>query len=421
MAALAITLVTLVAVATYASSSRLCTGCEDNDRVCVEGECVPKCIHLTSSGQCLQCRDSRFYGKHCEHECPDTCLNSLCQMNNSRVVCREGCVAGKRGDNCGADCDAACTQCERYGDDCIGPCQNLRYYGPHCRTPCPSACRDGCDKDMGKCRGCILGSLGTFCNVTCSSQSCVECEEDKGKCTRCNESYIECDDGGCHGEDCHTVSDATTASPREPDGLKTVHILMIVCSILSTLLMVGALQTVKKRCKRRSQQDAVTGTQAEGSGSSTYLAHKYYEINDQDVDTGCREQGLLASRPEQRVACLIESSQGLSNRDNRVREEADAVPDIKPRVLDTPGAMTDGDRSGVVEGSDWRQEHFYEPLSGSRGDSVNGQTKGDTHEDMETSREPLQLLELIAASGNADVRYLTTQNTGDEDNDISDE
>ncbi|XP_046582388.1 uncharacterized protein LOC124289769 [Haliotis rubra] len=416
--AVTITLVTLITVATRAFSSRLCTNCEDDNRVCVEGECVPRCINLTSPGECLQCRDSRFYGKQCEHDCPDTCLNSRCQTD-SLVVCTEGCIAGKRGDNCGANCDAACTQCKRYGDDCIGPCQNPRYYGPHCRTPCPSTCRDGCDKDIGKCRACILGSLGTFCNVTCSSQSCVECDEHKETCTRCDESYFECDDGKCHGEDCHT--DATTASPGEPDGLKTVHILMIVCSILSTFLLIGALQTVKKiyKKRRRSQQDAVTVTQAEGSGSSTYLAHKYYEINDQDVDTGCREQVLLTTRPEQRVACLKESSHEQPSQGNRMREEIDAVPDIKPRVIDTPGAMADGDKVGVVDGPDWHQEHIYEPMSGSRLHGVNGQT--DTHEDMQTSSESLELLELIAASANAQVRYLTTQRTGDADDDLGDE
>ncbi|XP_071118511.1 cell death abnormality protein 1-like [Haliotis cracherodii] len=138
------------------SSSKPCTNCDRNNATCVDGVCLPRCV----SGECLQCRDPRFYGKQCEQDCPDTCLNSRCQLDNTRVVCTEGCVTGKKGDNCGVNCDAACTQCERYGNDCMGRCQDPRYYGPLCRTTCPSSCRGGCDKDTGECDKCDSGYNG---------------------------------------------------------------------------------------------------------------------------------------------------------------------------------------------------------------------------------------------------------------------
>ncbi|XP_048255274.1 uncharacterized protein LOC124153042 [Haliotis rufescens] len=422
--AVTITLVILISVPTLAPSSGLCTDCEDNKRICVGGVCALRCVNLTSSGQCLQCRDSRFYGRQCEHDCPDTCLNSRCQLDNSLVMCTEGCVVGKKGDNCGADCDAACTQCERYGDGCTGPCQNPRYYGPLCRTPCPPSCSDGCDKDRGKCGTCITGYLGTYCNVTCSSQSCITCDKDTEKCTQCDESHIECNDGVCQGEACH--SDATTALPEKPDGLTTVHILMIVCSVLSTLLLVGALQAVKKKCKkrRRSHQDAITdsSTQAEGSGSSTYLAHKYWEINDQDVGPGM-EQALLTNRRKQSVAFVKESVYEQTSKENRVKEEIDVVPDVKPKVDDTVIAKVDVAPVDAVDcnKSEWHPEHIYEPVSGSKLEGAEGQSHTVTHEDRQMSSESLQLLELIAASANADVRYLTTRSSEDSHDDISDE
>ncbi|XP_046583037.1 multiple epidermal growth factor-like domains protein 10, partial [Haliotis rubra] len=110
-------------------------------------------------------------------------------MNNTRVVCTEGCVASKKGDNCGMNCPTACTQCERYGDGCTGLCQNPWYYGPHCRTPCPPNCRGGCDKDTGECGSCEPGYTGDKCDVTCPPNCRGGCDKDTGKCDSCVEGY----------------------------------------------------------------------------------------------------------------------------------------------------------------------------------------------------------------------------------------
>ncbi|XP_048256052.1 tyrosine-protein phosphatase 10D-like [Haliotis rufescens] len=172
-----------------------CSNCDGNNVTCVDGVCSPRCVSVTSSGECLQCRDSRFYGKQCEDDCPDTCLNSRCQMDNTRVVCTEGCVAGKKGDNCGVNCPTACTQCERYGDGCTGPCQNPQYYGPHCRTPCSSSCTDGCNRITGECGSCEPGYMGDKCDVTCPPNCRDGCDKDTGECDSCEPGYTgdKCD------------------------------------------------------------------------------------------------------------------------------------------------------------------------------------------------------------------------------------
>ncbi|XP_048255985.1 multiple epidermal growth factor-like domains protein 10 [Haliotis rufescens] len=171
------------------AASTPCSNCDGYNVTCVDGVCPPRCVNVTSSGECLQCRDSRFYGKQCEHDCPDTCLNSRCQMDNTRVVCTEGCVAGKKGDNCGVNCPTACTQCERYGDGCTGPCQNPRYYGPRCRTPCSSNCTDGCNRITGECDSCEPGYTGDKCNVTCPPNCRDGCDKDTGECGSCEPGY----------------------------------------------------------------------------------------------------------------------------------------------------------------------------------------------------------------------------------------
>ncbi|XP_067677195.1 receptor-type tyrosine-protein phosphatase T-like isoform X2 [Haliotis asinina] len=149
---------------------------------CVNGVCRPHCVNVTPSGECLQCLDSRFYGKQCQHDCPDTCLSSCCQLNNTRVVCTEGCVVGRKGDNCAVPCPGACTHCERYGDACTGPCQSPQYYGPHCNTSCPSNCTGGCNRVTGECGSCEPGYTGDKCDVTCPPNCRGGCDNETGEC-----------------------------------------------------------------------------------------------------------------------------------------------------------------------------------------------------------------------------------------------
>ncbi|XP_067677170.1 multiple epidermal growth factor-like domains protein 10 [Haliotis asinina] len=182
-------------------SSTTCSGCDGNNVTCDDGVCLFRCVRLRESGECLQCLDSRFYGKQCEHDCPHTCLNSRCQMNNTRVVCTEGCVAGKKGENCASLCPSSCTRCEQTGNACIGSCQNNQYYGSQCETPCPDNCLDGCWKDTGKCRSCIEGYRGEYCDrcvegfrgmycdVACSPNCLDSCDKDKGDCGSCVAGY----------------------------------------------------------------------------------------------------------------------------------------------------------------------------------------------------------------------------------------
>ncbi|XP_067677171.1 scavenger receptor class F member 1-like [Haliotis asinina] len=199
-------LVILVWTATVFSSTP-CTNCDGNNVTCVDDVCLHRCVNVTSSEECLQCLDSRFYGKQCQHDCPDTCLNSRCQMNNTRVVCTEGCVTGKKGDNCGLNCPTVCSHCERYGDGCTGPCKNPQYYGPHCRAPCPSNCTGGCNRVTGECDSCDPGYTGDKCDVTCPPNCRGGCDKNTGECGSCEPGYMgdKCDAtcltncrGGCN-------------------------------------------------------------------------------------------------------------------------------------------------------------------------------------------------------------------------------
>ncbi|XP_071118500.1 cell death abnormality protein 1-like [Haliotis cracherodii] len=185
----------IAVLAKVSTTSTPCSNCDGNNVTCVDGVCLPRCVNVSSSGECLQCLDSRFYGDHCEQDCPDTCLNSRCQMDNTRVVCTEGCVAGKKGDNCGANCPTACTQCERYGDGCTGPCRNPRYYGDKCDVTCPPNCRGGCDKDTGECDSCEPDYTGDKCDVTCPPNCRGGCDKDTGECDSCEPDYTgdKCD------------------------------------------------------------------------------------------------------------------------------------------------------------------------------------------------------------------------------------
>ncbi|XP_067679738.1 cell death abnormality protein 1-like [Haliotis asinina] len=205
-----VVVMTLLCVAVGGSvTNSSCISRDGNNVTCVDGVCLPRCVSVTSSRECLQCLDSRFYGKQCQHDCPDTCLNSRCQLNNTRVVCTEGCVFGKKGDNCGVNCPTACTHCERYGDGCTRPCQSPQYYGPHCKTPCPSNCTGGCNRVTGECGSCEPGYTGDKCDVACPHNCRGGCDKDTGECDSCVEGYCK---GGCDekGDNCDSTSCKTT-------------------------------------------------------------------------------------------------------------------------------------------------------------------------------------------------------------------
>ncbi|XP_071118550.1 receptor-type tyrosine-protein phosphatase eta-like [Haliotis cracherodii] len=246
------------------SASTPCSNCDGNNVTCVDGVCLPRCVSVTSSGECLQCRDSRFYGKQCEHDCPDTCLNSRCQMNNTRVVCTEGCVAGKKGDNCGVNCPTACTQCERYGDGCTGPCQDPRYYGPHCRTPCSSSCTDGCNRITGECDSCEPGYTGTYCNDTCPPNCRGGCDKVMEECGSCKPSYTgdKCDVScPCN---CSVGCDKDTGASSANAGATYVVLAAIAILILVVIVY-------RRRRKGRQQNQ-------KGTPNPTYTSCSVYTL-----------------------------------------------------------------------------------------------------------------------------------------------
>ncbi|XP_071116952.1 uncharacterized protein [Haliotis cracherodii] len=282
------------------SASTPCNNCDGNNVTCVDGVCLPRCVNVTSFGECLQCLDSRFHGKQCEQDCPYTCLNSRCQMDNSRVVCTEGCVAGKKGDNCGVNCSTACTQCERYGDGCTGPCQNPRYYGPNCTTPCSSSCTDGCNRITGECGSCEPGYTGDKCDVTCPTNCRDGCDKDTGECGSCEPGYTgdkcdvtcppNCRDGcdkdtgecgscetGYTGDKCDVLCPCncsvecdkdTEASSAAEANVGDTYVVLVVILILILILVV----IVYRRRRKGSQQNQ------KGTPNPTYTSCSVYTL-----------------------------------------------------------------------------------------------------------------------------------------------
>ncbi|XP_067677162.1 receptor-type tyrosine-protein phosphatase kappa-like isoform X4 [Haliotis asinina] len=274
-------LIGLLGLIIHVFSSTPCTNCDGNNVTC-DGVCPPRCVNVTSSGECLQCRDSRFYGKQCQHDCPDTCLNSHCQMNNTRVVCTEGCVDGKKGDNCGVNCPTACTHCERYGDGCTGQCKNLQYYGPHCRTPCPSNCTGGCNRVTGECvlpcGSCEPGYTGDKCDVTCPPNCRGGCDKAASECVSCLSGYRGKNCNGTCLLNCSDRCDKETGQCKicNPGnhGPRDVLIAAVASALVVTvLLIILSSVLVYKRKRRQKRRQHFPIRIFPGTSNPTYTSH----------------------------------------------------------------------------------------------------------------------------------------------------
>ncbi|XP_071118512.1 uncharacterized protein [Haliotis cracherodii] len=314
-----------------------CSDCGGNDVGCFKGLCLPRCASGTSPGECDQCRDSRFYGTLCQNDCPDTCLNSRCRINNTRVVCTEGCVAGKKGDNCEVDCPKGCSNCSRYNSGCFGQCKH-NFYGQDCHK-CPVNCNDGCDRQTGVCNGCRRGWRGNYCGVNCPR--CEDCDNADG-CTRvCSGAKyygvncqhrcpLQCDGCNSSTEECKvckpckdvlTLSTATTSMPSMQK--ESNETLKLVCAVLGTLLLGTFALILYKRCsrlirlhqrptwspRRLSETGSASGRAPDAGGYSGSSGYRYWEIQDEDIDSGSEtttyakdETGTLADNHKENIS-----------------------------------------------------------------------------------------------------------------------
>ncbi|XP_067677173.1 scavenger receptor class F member 2-like isoform X2 [Haliotis asinina] len=265
------------------STSQLCPKCEGNSVTCIDGVCLPRCVSVTSSGECRQCQDSRFYGAQCQSDCPETCLNSRCEVINTRVVCKDGCVAGKKGDNCGVDCPIGCSNCFRYNGTCFGQCK-YNFYGKNCHK-CPVNCNNGCDRQSGTCKGCRTGWRGDYCGVKCPL--CVNCANTEGCKQPCSDGIyyggncqdacpLHCD--GCNTSthqckvclECEDVLTPSTDSTSIPNVQKESNeTLKLVCAVFGTLLFGTFALLLYNRCSklvRLNQSAGITFPGISGTG-----------------------------------------------------------------------------------------------------------------------------------------------------------
>ncbi|XP_046582386.1 uncharacterized protein LOC124289768 isoform X2 [Haliotis rubra] len=291
-----------------------CSDCGGNNVSCVKGLCLPRCVSVTSSGECDQCQDSRFYGTQCQNDCPDTCLNSRCQVTNTRVVCKDGCVAGKKGDNCGVDCPIGCLNCFRYNGTCFGQCK-YNFYGKNCHK-CPANCINGCDRQSGTCNGCRTGWRGDYCGVKCPL--CVNCANTEGCKQLCSDGIyygVNCQHGcPLHCDSCSTptqpckvcqackdVLTPSTGSTSIPNVQKESNeTLKLVCAVFGTLLFGTFALILYNRCsklirlnqrpiwnwRRLFERRSARGRDVDGGGySGSTVYNKYWEIQDEDIDS----------------------------------------------------------------------------------------------------------------------------------------
>uniref|UniRef100_A0A8W8KID3 EGF-like domain-containing protein n=1 Tax=Magallana gigas TaxID=29159 RepID=A0A8W8KID3_MAGGI len=150
----------------------VCTHCADRwylmDTNCIK--CPENCSLCVSSEECLECKNTFYYGKTCNLTCNTACINKTCDITG---ICEHGCDNSKYGKECDKECMKHCKTCLN-STMCL-ECED-GYFGKSC-TMCPKCC-DGCIRD----HGCPIGSrsctslvvyLGTQFSV--SSLSSTEC------------------------------------------------------------------------------------------------------------------------------------------------------------------------------------------------------------------------------------------------------
>ncbi|XP_046557059.1 platelet endothelial aggregation receptor 1-like, partial [Haliotis rubra] len=166
--------------------------------------CCDHCEGQPTDADCQICRNRTR-----------TCSEAL---QETTLVCTDGCIDGKKGIYCQEDCLSTCSKCERYGSVCL-QCKDALSYGKKCDKRCPPNCKGGCAKENGICTTCALGFRGARCETPCRPgcevcprytdgcftclsdryygkdcrfpcpQNCLQCKKDTGDCTECVHGY----------------------------------------------------------------------------------------------------------------------------------------------------------------------------------------------------------------------------------------
>ncbi|XP_055956524.1 multiple epidermal growth factor-like domains protein 10 isoform X2 [Patella vulgata] len=154
----------------YSISSCTCQPCN----TCYNNTCNP------DTGDCNGGCKTGFYGKKCQQNCNDGCVNNQCSKSNGRCT---NCITGRYGHTCGKNCNTGCDG----GCDRDGRCTNciIGRYGDRCDKNCSTGCDGGCDRGFGKCTNCITGRYGDECDMDCSTGCYGGCDKTDSKCTSC--------------------------------------------------------------------------------------------------------------------------------------------------------------------------------------------------------------------------------------------
>ncbi|XP_061185096.1 multiple epidermal growth factor-like domains protein 10 [Saccostrea echinata] len=129
--------------------------------------------------QVLGCSKNNVYGKNCDKQCPDNCLERNCHIETG--YCQE-CIKGRQGQ-----------RCEKCNDG---------FFGLNCTTRCSEFCNNvTCESTTGECfLGCAPGYIGLQCNKMCTGGKYGNnCSNDCGHCVRgklCDHVSGFCE-GGC--------------------------------------------------------------------------------------------------------------------------------------------------------------------------------------------------------------------------------
>ncbi|XP_046557060.1 scavenger receptor class F member 1-like [Haliotis rubra] len=258
------------------------------------------------------CPDPRFFGTDCDKNCSDACVNSRCELQETTLVCTDGCIDGKKGIYCQEDCLSTCSKCERYGIVCL-QCREALSYGKKCDKRCPPNCKGGCAKETGICTTCASGFKGAKCETPCRpgcevcpryTDGCFTCLSDRyyGKDCRfpCPQNCLQCkkDTGDC-SECVHGYSGKQCTEHVQKLDPNTI---LITCSVLGVVLFGGVLLFLHRLCTNRHQRRPETNPPTGSQNTSTMdvrarhgtlnhesrdydVPHKYWEIHDTDLDT----------------------------------------------------------------------------------------------------------------------------------------
>ena len=161
-------------------------------------DCSQSCSNCPNgcnkAGTCNACDNNQYHHKEENKclECPSTCQyrvdTNMCTYNGSQLRCFSCDNSHVYGDLCDQTCDEKCKNgCDRDSGKCK-ECKDDIYYGDACEFNCSSFCFNGTCSQNGTCKSCQLGQHGEQCDLTCPEfcSNTAGCEQFTGHCFECD-------------------------------------------------------------------------------------------------------------------------------------------------------------------------------------------------------------------------------------------